>query len=301
MPRRPRAALSIKSSPNVPESAAEPRGLARGSPRRRLQWRKPGFPAEIGRAGQSNPDARIVSLGIRHGTDPTPVHETIHLRRDTDDPPSAAGTAESPKLGGALDRQAEPAPSDGALVARMARGDERAMRALVDAHGGKVFALALSILRERADAEEVAADAFMQAWRNAAAFDPARSSVIAWLGVIARSRALDRLRARTRQERLLAPETESMQGEASEMARPDPEVPDRAAETQEARELVARALRELPESQRRVIELAYFGGLSQTEIAARLSVPLGTVKTRTLAAMRQLRARLGPLLREELA
>lgn len=175
------------------------------------------------------------------------------------------------------------------------------MQALVDTHGGKVFALALSILRERADAEEVAADAFMQAWRNAAAFDPARSSVIAWLGMIARSRALDRLRARTRQERLLAPETESMQGEASEMARPDPEVPDRAAETQESRELVARALRELPESQRRVIELAYFGGLSQTEIAARLSVPLGTVKTRTLAAMRQLRARLGPLLREELA
>ena len=229
------------------------------------------------------------------------MHETIHLRRDTDDPPSAAGTAASPKLGGALDREAEPAPSDGALVARMARGDERAMQALVDAHGGKVFALALSILRERADAEEVAADAFMQAWRNAAAFDPARSSVVAWLGVIARSRALDRLRARTRQERLLAPETESMQDDASEMARPGPEVPDRAAETQEARELVARALRELPESQRRVIELAYFGGLSQTEIAARLSVPLGTVKTRTLAAMRQLRARLGPLLREELA
>ncbi|HEX6049592.1 MAG TPA: sigma-70 family RNA polymerase sigma factor [Gemmatimonadaceae bacterium] len=223
------------------------------------------------------------------------------MHRDTDDPPTAAGTAESPQLGSATGRPAEPPPSDAAVVARMARGDERAMRALVDAHGGKVFALALSILRERADAEEVAADAFMQAWRNAAAFDPARSSVVAWLGVIARSRALDRLRARTRKERLLAPETESMQEEASEMARPDVEVPDRVAETREARELVARALRELPEPQRRVIELAYFGGLSQTEIAARLSVPLGTVKTRTLTAMRQLRARLGPLLREELA
>jgi RNA polymerase sigma-70 factor (ECF subfamily) len=92
-----------------------------------------------------------------------------------------------------------------------------------------------------------------------------------------------------------------MQRDASEFAESTAEVPDQALESLESRELVARALRELPEAQRRVIELAYFGGLSQSEIASRLSVPLGTVKTRTLAAMRQLRSRLGPLLREEVA
>lgn len=200
-----------------------------------------------------------------------------------------------------MDLRGEPVTSDRSLVARVARGDERAMQALVDAHGGAIFALAQAILRERADAEEVAADTFMQAWRSASTFDPARSSVVAWLGMMARSRALDRLRARTRQGRLLAPGTEPMRADASELPQPAAEDPDRALETLEARELVASALSELPEEQRRIIELAYFGGLSQSEIAARLSMPLGTVKTRTLAAMRQLRERLGPLLREELA
>jgi RNA polymerase sigma-70 factor, ECF subfamily len=183
----------------------------------------------------------------------------------------------------------------------MATGDESAMQAIVQAHGGVVYALAHSILREPADAEEVAADTFMQAWRTAASFDPARSSVVGWLGVIARSRALDRLRARNRQGRFLTHDTEFMQVDASEVAQPDSMTPDRAAEQEEAKVLVARALRELPEPQRQVIELAYFGGLSQSEIAARLAMPLGTVKTRTLAAMKQLRARLGPLLREEFA
>lgn len=191
--------------------------------------------------------------------------------------------------------------ADRSLVARMAAGDEQAMQAIVAAHGGVVYALARSILGEPADAEEVAADTFMQAWRSAASFDPARSSVVGWLGVIARSRALDRLRSRNRQARFLTHETEYMQVDATEVAQPDSLTPDRAAEKQEARELVARALRDLPDPQRQVIELAYFGGLSQSEIAARLAMPLGTVKTRTLAAMKQLRARLGPLLREEFA
>lgn len=191
--------------------------------------------------------------------------------------------------------------SDRLLVQRMAAGDERAMQVLVNTHGATVYGLARAILREPADAEEVAADTFMQAWRSAATFDPARSSVVGWLGVIARSRSLDRLRARQRQGRYLTLETESNPLDASDAAQPDSLAPDRAAERTEARELVAGALRELPEAQRTVIELAYFGGLSQSEIAERLAMPLGTVKTRTLAAMKQLRARLGPLLREEFA
>ncbi len=220
-------------------------------------------------------------------------------------PPSAGSGRVSDTVTPAAEPAAELAAatpvSDRQLVARMAGGDETAMQALVQAHGGVVYALARSILHEPADAEEVAADAFMQAWRSAPSFDPTRSSVVGWLGVIARSRALDRLRARNRQGRFLTHDTEYMQVEASEVAQPDSITPDRAAEQQEARELVARALRELPDPQRQVIELAYFGGLSQSEIASKLAMPLGTVKTRTLAAMKQLRARLGPLLREEFA
>lgn len=226
-----------------------------------------------------------------------------------DPAPASAPPAGRRAGGGSVSESAVPAADavsgaplpDRLLVARMARGDEQAMQALVRVHGGVVYALARSILREPADAEEVAADTFMQAWRSAASFDPARSSVVGWLGVIARSRALDRVRARNRQARFLTHDTEFTQVEALEGAQPDSLTPDRAAEQAEARVLVARALRELPEPQRQVIELAYFGGLSQSEIAARLAMPLGTVKTRTLAAMRQLRTRLGPLLREEYA
>lgn len=92
-----------------------------------------------------------------------------------------------------------------------------------------------------------------------------------------------------------------MQAEAADVSEPEEGGPDRALERREARELVANAMRELPEAQRKVIELAYFGGLSQSEIATRLEMPLGTVKTRTLLAFRFLRSRLGPLLREEVA
>lgn len=191
--------------------------------------------------------------------------------------------------------------ADRAVVQRMASGDERAMQELVARHGSLVFALARAIVRDEADAEEIAADAFMQAWRTAGAFDPSRSSVTAWLGVIARSRALDRLRARVRQGKYILQESESASVSASQEAPSSAPTPDRVAEEREARSLVAAALRSLPASQREVIELAYFSGLSQSEIATRLAMPLGTVKTRTLAAMKLLRAQLGPLLREELA
>ncbi len=230
------------------------------------------------------------------------MHETIHAPRAafrSSVPQRAEGP--EPRPCDPVTLHLEPATSDRELVARIAQGDERAMQVLVEAHGGTVFALTRAILRERADAEEAAADTFLQAWRTAATFDPARSSVVAWLGVIARSRALDRLRARNRQGRLLIQETEAMQAEAADVPQPEEGGPDRAFERREARQLVTNAMRELPEAQRKVIELAYFGGLSQSEIAARLEMPLGTVKTRTLLAFRFLRSRLGPLLREEVA
>jgi RNA polymerase sigma-70 factor, ECF subfamily len=185
---------------------------------------------------------------------------------------------------------------DHVLVERMARGDERAAQSLVDRHGAALYALARSILQDAADAEEVAADAFLQAWRRADTFDPTRASVIAWLAMITRSRALDRMRSRKS-----APRASERELEREETRVRDEEHPDRETEASEARTLVGKALEDLPESQRRVIELAYFSGLSQSEIAERLAVPLGTVKTRTLSAMKRLRELLAPLLREEVA
>ena len=185
---------------------------------------------------------------------------------------------------------------DRALVEQMAAGEERALGKLYDRHGGMAYALALAIVREGADAEEVVADAFGQVWRSAAQYDPGRGSVAGWLATITRTRALDLVRARGRRTRAVERAAQAdADGLAAPLATPADQ-PDRGIERQEARRLVARSLGELPEPQRRVIELAYFGGLSQTEIAAELQEPLGTVKTRMRAAMEKLRGSLAPML-----
>lgn len=184
------------------------------------------------------------------------------------------------------------------LLARSAAGDERALGELYDHHGGTVFALARAIVRAPADAEDVTTAVFAQLWRAAAQYDPARGTVAAWLCTITRSRALDLLRARKRRERAEeAAAHGSDDGLALPLAAP-PRAPDADAELGEARTLVAQSLAALPEPQRRVIELAYFGGLSQSDIAAALAEPLGTVKTRMRAAMEKLRQALGPFARE---
>ncbi len=186
--------------------------------------------------------------------------------------------------------------TDRALVERMAGGNERALGELYDRHGGMAYSLALAIVGERADAEEVVADSFGQAWRTAERFDPARGSVTAWLATITRTRALDLVRARGRRARAL---TRAAVGNSEGLAAPIApagEAPDRGVERQEARRMVERSLAELSESQRRIIELAYFGGLTQTEIAAELREPLGTVKTRMRAGLEKLRGSLVPFL-----
>ena len=194
------------------------------------------------------------------------------------------------------DPQGQVRALDRALVERMAAGEERALGELYDRHGGMAYALALAIVREGADAEEVVADVFGQVWRNAARYDPGRGSVAGWLATITRTRALDLLRARGRRVRAIERAARAdADGLASPLGTPA-ERPDRGIERQEARRLVTRSLGELPEPQRRVIELAYFGGLSQTEIAAELQEPLGTVKTRMRAGMEKLRGALAPLL-----
>lgn len=189
------------------------------------------------------------------------------------------------------------AGGDVALLARAAAGDERALGALYDRHGATAYALARAIVKDGTDAEDVVAATFAQAWRGAARYDAARGGVGAWLCTIARTRALDVLRARKRRARAEESAAADGDGLALPLAAPAP-LPDASAEQAETRDLVTRSLAALPEPQRRVLEMAYFGGLSQSDIAAELSEPLGTVKTRMRAGLDKLRRALAPIVRE---
>jgi RNA polymerase sigma-70 factor (ECF subfamily) len=194
-----------------------------------------------------------------------------------------------------------PTRSERELVDGMVAGDEQCIQELVDRHGSMLYSLVSGILGNAADAEEVIADVYVQAWRTAARFDPARGTVLAWLVTIARTRALDRLRSRGRQSRTNDRlQTLSIEPQFEPVASAT-DAADRGVETGETRQLVQQALELLPDVQRTVIELAYFRGLSQSEIATQLAIPLGTVKTRTLAAMQRLRRALLPLLGEDVA
>lgn len=186
--------------------------------------------------------------------------------------------------------------SDVACIARLVAGDERALGVLFDRHGAMAFGLASAMTHDPADAEEVVADAFAQVWRSASNFDQTRGSVAAWLATIVRTRALDLLRSQKRRARVLdEAATMSDDGESPALSTGAPS-PDRGVEQGEAQRLVREALALLPPPQRRVLELAYFGGLSQSEIAEQLSEPLGTVKTRMRAGMEKLRVALRPLM-----
>lgn len=174
----------------------------------------------------------------------------------------------------------------------MASGDERALAELYDRHATLLYSLSAAILGDAADAEEAVADAFAQAWRSAGAFAPERGSAVAWLTTIARTRALDLLRSRRRRARVLEAAL-SMGDELPVSPAPADDPLDESLHAEIQRE-VQRELRALPEAQRRVLELAYFGGLSQSEIAAELAQPLGTVKTRTRAGLEKLRQQMTP-------
>ncbi len=168
---------------------------------------------------------------------------------------------------------------DRALVAAMANGDADALRALSARYARMLGAIAYRFVQDESDAEEIAADALWQAWREAATFDPSRSSVSAWLVMLGRSRAIDRFRAvRARRP--------------PENPQPDPApVTDALSEleTAERARIVKQAVGELEPRQRELLELAYYSDLTQTEIANRVGIPLGTVKTRMRTALITLR------------
>jgi RNA polymerase sigma-70 factor (ECF subfamily) len=180
---------------------------------------------------------------------------------------------------------------DAALLRRMAGGDEGALGLLYDRWGSPVHALVLHVVRDAGEAEDVVEEVFWQAWRQAARFDPARGGAAVWLFTIARSRALDRRRALDRSREEVSRGDEAPVAQAASAA-PGPA---ESAEAAERRALVRSALDELPPEQREALELAYFGGLSQSEIAERTGSPLGTVKTRMRLAMQKLRGRLATL------
>jgi RNA polymerase sigma-70 factor (ECF subfamily) len=167
-------------------------------------------------------------------------------------------------------------PSDEILFQRLASGDVGALGAVYDRYAPLVNGLARRILRDPRDAEDVVQDVFVQVWREADRFDVGRGSPLGWICMMARSRAIDRLRRRTarREERDADPDR-----------RPAEDAPFEPVLAVSMRT----ALRTLPREQRLALELAYYEGLTQTEIAERLVLPLGTVKTRMRSGLLRLR------------
>jgi RNA polymerase sigma-70 factor, ECF subfamily len=172
---------------------------------------------------------------------------------------------------------------DRAAVTRMARGDGSAVGELYDRHARAIYSLAVRMLSDAAEAEDVVQDVFTQAWRQAGRYDPLRAPVVGWLLVITRARALDRLRAR--RSRIAPAPLDVMTSHPVDQS-PGQEV--QAIGNEEAERLRS-ALEALPDGQREAIELAYYKGLSQSDIAEKLEQPLGTVKTRIRAGLLKLR------------
>lgn len=191
-------------------------------------------------------------------------------------PPAAPGAAPRPWYRGArMDAARDDAEIDAELVAAIARGDRSALASLYDRHAGLLLGLAMRIVRDRREAEDLLHDVFLEAWRSAKDFDPKRGRVRTWLAIRMRSRALD-LQKSARVSRNAGDAGLDVLVDDRERASPD-----------HAR--VRAALGALGADQRRVLELAYFEGLSCTEIAARISIPVGTVKSRIAAGLDRLR------------
>jgi len=176
----------------------------------------------------------------------------------------------------------------GQLIALTAQGDQAALATFYDRTSPQVFGLIYKILNNREAAEEVTLDVYTQVWRQAHTYDVTRGRPGAWLMTLARTRAIDRFRAR-------AVEYGRMESlDAAELFASDGETPEQDLANQERRRYVRQALAALTEEQRQVVALAYFYGMSQSEIAEQLQLPLGTVKTRIRLGMIKLREVLAP-------
>ena len=169
------------------------------------------------------------------------------------------------------------------LLAKCARGDQSALATLYDQSSSLVYGVALRVVTNPADAEEVTIDVFNQVWRNAKDYQRSRGSVTAWLVMQARSRAIDKVRSRASRVRAEEPIFEYADfasGDAS---------PEEFTEVTQRRRRIQAAMTQLSAEQRKTVELAFFSGLSHAELAGHLGVPLGTVKTRIRSSMMKLR------------
>ncbi len=210
-----------------------------------------------------------------------------------------------PRVGHPQDQEELVPESDAMLTQRVALGSERALEVLYDRHAPSVFRVAWAIGRDQPMAEEVVQETFLALWNRAELFDPDQGSVATWLSAIARNRAIDRLRSMARRPSPVpfsvvvgdhpdeAGTVEWLAASASVVASAEPERgPEPRVIASEDREAVVQAIGTLTDDERETILLAYRDGLSQSEIAARLGWPLGTVKTRSRRALRRLRAAL---------
>jgi len=176
--------------------------------------------------------------------------------------------------------------ADEDLVALSAQGRSDAFEAIYDRHADSAFALAIRVCGQRALAEDVLQEAMVWIWRSGTRYDPRRGSVRSWILLVVRSRAIDAIRRRTVRERGLVVE----EGAAERL--PASELTDEAVERRDTTSTVRGAIDELPADQRRVIELAYFGGMTHVEIASLLGMPLGTVKSRMRLGLARLKLEL---------
>lgn len=184
----------------------------------------------------------------------------------------------------------ERAHYDAELMRRMGRSDREAFAQLYDRFSRPLYATAVRILSNSAEAEDIVQDVFLALWEKAAAFDSSRGSAFAWAVTLTRNRAIDRVRLRKRRSELLAETTAEDAGTQPSGTGPD------SADDLVAREqagAVRAAVAALPAEQQRAVELAFFGGFTQQQIAEKLSEPLGTVKARIRRGLLRLRDTLG--------
>ncbi len=180
-------------------------------------------------------------------------------------------------------KAAEDAALDRELVARVRAGDHPALTEIYDRHGATVYSIALSVLRDPGNAEDVTQDVFVTLWTQPHRYNPEIGRFAPWFYRVARNRSIDVIRQRRREVMPNEPAVFDL------MLGPADDAPDETVIEQSQAERVRAALTDLPDEQRNLIELAYFGGLTQSQMATRLDIPLGTIKTRVRTGLRRLR------------
>jgi len=175
------------------------------------------------------------------------------------------------------------------LIVRVGKGDQQAFESLYDRSSSLLFTLAARILGDREEATDLMQEVYLEIWRKGVRYDPARGTPIAWLVTMTRSRAIDRLRSRASKGQ---GRTDSIEAAGAAELPDGKESPFEAAADRELRKVMSAALALLPKAQQQAVELAYYEGLSHTEIAERLKEPVGTIKTRIKLGMTKLKAAL---------